>query len=111
MEYKAEFAITLPEDLLDALGIDEDTLFEAYYDDGKIKVRILDEEALEDLATSIKDVDRDLDIMSISQLQSLKGAELGTCIVFLFSKIMLLLWKIKLVGTVLRLTMNSTNKL
>lgn len=48
MEYRAEFAITLPEDLLDALGIDEDTLFEAYYDDGKIKVRILDEEALED---------------------------------------------------------------
>ena len=42
MEYKAEFAITLPEDLLDALGIDEDTLFEAYYDDGKIKVRILE---------------------------------------------------------------------
>ena len=48
MEYRAEFAITLPDDLLDALGIDEDTLFEAYYDDGKIKVRILDEEDLED---------------------------------------------------------------
>lgn len=58
MEYKAEFAITLPEDLLDALGIDEDTLFEAYYDDGKIKVRILDEEALED---EFEDDDEDFD--------------------------------------------------
>lgn len=34
MEYRAEFAITLPEKLLDTLGIDEDTLFEAYFDDG-----------------------------------------------------------------------------
>ena len=58
MEYRAEFAITLPEDLLDALGIDEDTLFEAYYDDGKIKVRILDEEALED---EFEDDDEDFD--------------------------------------------------
>ena len=57
MEYRAEFAITLPEDLLNALGIDEDTLFEAYYDDGKIKVRILDEEALED---EFEDDDEDL---------------------------------------------------
>lgn len=48
MEYRAEFAITLPEKLLDTLGIDEDTLFEAYFDNGKIKVRILDEEDLED---------------------------------------------------------------
>lgn len=30
MEYKTEFRITLPEELLKALGIDEDTLFEAY---------------------------------------------------------------------------------
>ena len=58
MECRAEFAITLPEDLLDALGIDEDTLFEAYYDDGKIKVRILDEEALED---EFEDDDEDFD--------------------------------------------------
>lgn len=58
MEYRAEFAITLPEDLLKALGIDEDTLFEAYYDDGKIKVRILDEEALED---EFEDDDEDFD--------------------------------------------------
>ena len=57
MEYRAEFAITLPDDLLDALGIDEDTLFEAYYDDGKIKVRILDEEDLED---EFEDDDEDL---------------------------------------------------
>ena len=50
MEYRAEFAITLPEDLLDALGIDED--------DGKIKVRILDEETLED---EFEDDDEDFD--------------------------------------------------
>lgn len=48
MEYRAEFTITLPEELLKTLGIDEDTLFEAYYDDGKIKVRILDEDDLEE---------------------------------------------------------------
>ena len=48
MDYRAEFAITLPGNLLDALGIDEDTLFEAYFDDGKIKVRILDEDDLKD---------------------------------------------------------------
>lgn len=48
MEYKTEFRITLPEELLNTLGIDEDTLFEAYFDDGSIKVRILDEDDLED---------------------------------------------------------------
>lgn len=48
MDYRAEFAIALPEKLLETLGIDEDTLFEAYFDNGKIKVRILDEDGLED---------------------------------------------------------------
>lgn len=48
MEYKTEFRITLPEELLNTLGIDEDTLFEAYFDAGSIKVRILDEDDLED---------------------------------------------------------------
>lgn len=48
MEYKTEFRITLPEELLNTIGIDEDTLFEAYFDDGSIKVRILDEDDLED---------------------------------------------------------------
>lgn len=48
MDYRAEFTITLPEDLMEALGVDEDTLFEAYYDDGKIKVRILDESDLDE---------------------------------------------------------------
>ena len=63
MEYRAEFAITLPEDLLNALGIDEDTLFEAYYDYGKIKVRILDEEALEyELEDDYEDFDDNIDV-------------------------------------------------
>lgn len=48
MEYKTEFRITLSEELLNTLGIDEDTLFEAYFDAGSIKVRILDEDNLED---------------------------------------------------------------
>lgn len=47
MEYKTEFRITLPEELLNALEINEDTLFEAYFDAGSIKVRILDEDDLE----------------------------------------------------------------
>lgn len=56
MDYKAEFTITLPDELLDALGIDEDTLFEAFYEDGKIKVRPLDEA---DLDEDIEDSDED----------------------------------------------------
>ena len=43
MEYKTEFTILLPEKLTAALDIDEDTLFETYFDDGKIKVRVIDE--------------------------------------------------------------------
>ena len=46
MDYNVEFKITLPEELLETFGIDEDTLFEAYFEDGCIKVRILDEEEL-----------------------------------------------------------------
>lgn len=56
MDYKAEFTITLPDELLDALGIDEDTIFEAFYEDGKIKVRPLDEA---DLDEDIVDSDED----------------------------------------------------
>lgn len=48
MDYKVEFTLALPDELLDTLGINEDTLFEAYFDEGKIKVRILDEEITED---------------------------------------------------------------
>ena len=36
--------ITLPDLLIDALNIDEDTMFESYYEDGKIKVRMVSEE-------------------------------------------------------------------
>ncbi len=56
MDYKAEFTITLPDELLDALGIDEDTIFEAFYEDGKIKVRPLDEA---DLNEDIEDSEED----------------------------------------------------
>ena len=44
MDYNVEFKITLPEELLETFGIDEDTPFEAYFEDGCIKVRILDED-------------------------------------------------------------------
>ena len=37
MEYKTEFTILLPEKLTAALAIDEETLFETYFDDGKIR--------------------------------------------------------------------------
>lgn len=48
MEYKVEFTITLPEELLKTLGVSEDTILESYFNDGKIKVRILDEDNLGD---------------------------------------------------------------
>lgn len=48
MEYKTEFTILLPEKLTAALDIDEDTLFETYFDDRKIKVRVIDESEFED---------------------------------------------------------------
>ena len=47
MDYNVEFKITLPEELLETFGIDEDTPFEAYFEDGCIKVRILDEDDLD----------------------------------------------------------------
>ena len=47
MEYKTEFSFPLSEELLKTLGIDEDTAFETYYEDGRIRVRVLDEEELE----------------------------------------------------------------
>ena len=48
MEYKTEFTILLPEKLTAALDIDEDTLFETYFDDGQIKVRVIDESEFKD---------------------------------------------------------------
>ena len=44
MDYNVEFKITLPDELLKTFGIDEDTAFEAYFEDGAIKARILDED-------------------------------------------------------------------
>lgn len=47
MDYNVEFKITLPDELLSTFGIDEDTPFEAYFEDGAIRVRILDEDELD----------------------------------------------------------------
>ena len=44
MEIKTEITIVLPQKLVEALGITEDTLFETYFDGGSIRVRTLDEE-------------------------------------------------------------------
>ena len=44
MDYNVEFKIMLPDELLKTFGIDRDTAFEAYFEDGAIKVRILDED-------------------------------------------------------------------
>lgn len=59
MEYKTEFTILLPEKLTTALDIDEDTLFETYFDDGKIKVRVIDESEFEDELSNCDLTDND----------------------------------------------------
>ena len=52
MEIKTEITIVLPQKLVEALGITEDTLFETYFDGGSIRVRTLDEEEVRS-ATSV----------------------------------------------------------
>ena len=59
MEYKTEFTILLPEKLTAALDINEDTLFETYFDDGKIKVRVIDESEFEDELSNCDLTDND----------------------------------------------------
>ena len=59
MEYKTEFTILLPEKLTIALDIDEDTLFETYFDDGKIKVRVIDESEFKDELSNCDLTDND----------------------------------------------------
>ena len=59
MEYKTEFTILLPEKLTAALDINEDTLFETYLDDGKIKVRVIDESEFEDELSNCDLTDND----------------------------------------------------
>ena len=59
MEYKTEFTILLPEKLTAALDINEDTLFETYFDDGKIKVRVIDESDFKDELSNCDLTDND----------------------------------------------------
>ena len=44
MEIETEITIVLPRQVVEALGITEDTLFETYFDGSSIRVRTLDEE-------------------------------------------------------------------
>ena len=41
-------AVNLDEEIADALGIDEDTAFETYYENGHIVIRVLNEDDIED---------------------------------------------------------------
>jgi len=63
MKNITEFSFTLPEDLLDALGINEDSMFETYFEDGRVRIRLLDEEDCQEEAEN-EDVvdDEDLNI-------------------------------------------------
>ena len=49
MELIITFAQELDEDLVDLLGIDEDTEFEAFFSDGKLYVRPLSEDEEDEL--------------------------------------------------------------
>lgn len=63
MKNITEFSFTLPEDLLDALGINEDSMFETYFEDGRVRIRLLDEEDCQEEAENEYVVDdEDLNI-------------------------------------------------
>ena len=49
MNDKNEMALVLPEKTVKALGLDEDTAFETYFEDGKIIIHVLDEDDLNDI--------------------------------------------------------------
>lgn len=57
MDYRTEFSFLLPEELVETLGIDEDTAFETYFEDGRVKVRILDEEDFENDVELSEDIE------------------------------------------------------
>ena len=59
MDYNVEFKITLPEELLETFGIDVNTIFDAYFEDGCIKVRIVDESELTTFDEEIEEVEFD----------------------------------------------------
>lgn len=58
MDYRTEFSFSLPEELVKTLGIDEDTAFETYFEDGRVKVRILDEEDFENDVELSEDIEK-----------------------------------------------------
>ena len=59
MRNSTEFSFTLPEDLLDALGINEDSMFETYFEDGRVRIRLLDEEECQEEAENEDVVDEE----------------------------------------------------
>ncbi len=44
MEYKIDLKLKLPDELVSAVGINEDTPFETHFENGSIRVRMLDED-------------------------------------------------------------------
>ena len=59
MKNITEFSFTLPEDLLDALGINEDSMFETYFEDGRVRIRLLDEDECQEEAKNEDVVDEE----------------------------------------------------
>lgn len=57
MNDKNEMVLVLPEKTVKALGLDEDTAFETYFEDGKIIIHVLNEDDLGDFED---DEDRDI---------------------------------------------------
>lgn len=49
MNERNEMVIVLPEKTVKSLGLDEDTIFETYFEDGKIVIHVLDEDDLDEV--------------------------------------------------------------
>lgn len=49
MSDNKEIVLVLPGKTLKSLGIDEDTAFETYFEDGKIIIHVLDDDELDEL--------------------------------------------------------------
>ena len=59
MEINCKLTFNIPEELIDALGISEDTVFETYYENGSLHIHPLTEAELAELEDDIDDEDED----------------------------------------------------
>ena len=65
MEINCKLTFNIPEELIDALGISEDTVFETYYENGSLHIHPLTEAELAELEGDIDDEDEDGDRLSV----------------------------------------------